>query len=121
MPRTTKKPDLHLVTDDTATTLSSPAHPSPITPQVESAVYDLMRAPTTTAERVKRLQAEAHALALEEVEAMNRLLSQAAERAREIAGGGDAYPVGAREIAGRLATELPQKVETLRMILNRAG
>lgn len=111
MPRTTKKPDLHLVADTTA---------SPITPQVESAVYDLMRAPETTAERVRRLQAEAHALALEEVEAMNRLLMQAAERAREIAAGGEAYPVGAREIATRLAGELPQKVETLRMILNRS-
>ena len=34
----------------------------------ESAVYDLMRAPETTADRVKRLQLEAHALALEEIE-----------------------------------------------------
>ncbi len=118
MPRTTKKPDLHLVTDETEPTFT-PAVASSITPQVESAVYDLMRAPETTAERVKRLQAEAHALALEEVEAMNRLLTQAAERAREIAAGGDAYPVGAREIATRLASELPQKVDTLRMILNR--
>ena len=38
---------------------------------VESAVYDLMRAPETTAERVKRLQLEAHALALEEIEALH--------------------------------------------------
>jgi type II secretory pathway predicted ATPase ExeA len=113
MPRTTKKPDLHLV----AATEQAP--PSPVTAQVEAAVYDLMRAPETTAERVKRLQAEAHALALEEVEAMNRLLSKAAEMAREISAGGDAYPVGARELASRLASDLPQKVETLRMILSR--
>jgi hypothetical protein len=112
MPRTTK-PELHVVE-------GMAADPSPITPQVEAAVYDLMRAPETTAERVKRLQAEAHALALEEVEAMNLLLSQAAQKAKEIAAGGEAYPVGARELASRLATELPQKVETLRMILTRA-
>ena len=41
---------------------------------VESAVYDLMRAPETTAERVKRLQLEAHALALEEIEQLVALM-----------------------------------------------
>ena len=33
----------------------------------EAEVYDLMRAPESTAERVKRLQAEARALALEQI------------------------------------------------------
>lgn len=88
---------------------------------VESAVYDLMRAPETTAERVKRLQLEAHALALEEIEQLERLLMQAAEKAREIAAGGDAYPVGAREIATRLAADLPTKAETIKTIVGRVG
>ena len=87
----------------------------------ESAVYDLMRAPDTTADRVKRLQLEAHALALEEVEALEKLLLDAASKARAIADGGDAYPVGARELASRLATDLPNRAETLRTIIHRVS
>jgi len=87
----------------------------------EAAVYDLMRAPESTAERVKRLQSEAHALALEEIEQLERLLVQAADKAKEIAAGGDAYPVGAREIASRLATDLPTKAETIKTIVGRVG
>ena len=82
-------------------------------------IYDLMRAPETTAERVKRLQMEARALALEEVEELARTLKAAAEIAARIASGGDAYPVGARELAGRLAADLPGKGETLRAIVGR--
>jgi hypothetical protein len=87
----------------------------------EAAVYDLMRAPETTAERVKRLQLEAHALALEEVEQFEKLLTQAADKAKDIASGGDAYPVGVREIAARLAADLPTRAETIRTIVGRVG
>lgn len=87
----------------------------------EAAVYDLMRAPETTAERVQRLQQEAHALALEEIELLEKLLIQAAEKARAIADGGEAYPVGAREIASRLAVDLPSRAETIRTIIHRVG
>lgn len=99
-PKMPSKPDLRLV--------------------AESEVYDLMKPPTTTAERVKRLQAEARALALEEVEALERLLVHAAEKAREIAEGGDAYPVGARELASRLSEDLPMKAETIKAIVSRS-
>ncbi|MHC3128116.1 hypothetical protein OB03_12910, partial [Brevundimonas sp. GN22] len=85
----------------------------------ESEVYDLMRKPESTAERVKRLQAEARALALEQVEALEIALLKAAEMAREIAEGGDAYPVGAREIASRLVDDLPAKAETIKHIVHR--
>ncbi len=98
-PKKPNKPDLRLV--------------------AESEVYDLMKPPATTAERVKRLQAEARALALEEVEALERLLVEAAAKAREIATGGDAYPVGAREIASRLVEDLPAKAETIKAIVSR--
>lgn len=87
----------------------------------EAEIYDLMRAPETTGERVKRLQLEAHALALEEIEQLERLLLQAAEKAKEIASGGDAYPVGAREIASRIAADLPTRAETIKTIVNRIG
>jgi hypothetical protein len=99
-PKPPSKPDLRLV--------------------AESEVYDLMQPPATTAERVKRLQAEARALALEEVELLERLLLQAADRAREIAEGGEAYPVGARELASRLAEDLPMKAETIKAIVSRS-
>lgn len=87
----------------------------------ESEVYDLMRAPETTAERVKRLQAEARALALEEVERLERVLLEAAKIAREISNGGDAYPVGARELASRLSEDLPSKAETIKAIVSKAS
>ncbi len=85
----------------------------------ESEIYDLMRAPESTTERVKRLQLEARALAIEQVEALETLLIQAAAMAKDIAEGGDAYPVGAREIASRLMADLPQKAETIKTIVSR--
>lgn len=100
MVRKSANPDLRLVTP-------------------ESAVYDLMKAPETTADRVKRLQMEARALAAEQVEALEAVLKQAAAMATEIAEGGDAYPVGARELAGRIAADLPIKAETLKAIVGR--
>ena len=87
----------------------------------ESGIYELMKAPETTAERVKRLQAEARALAFEEIERLERLLREAAEAAKMIAAGGDAYPVGARELASRLGEDLPAKAETLKAIAGRVG
>lgn len=86
----------------------------------EAEVYDLMRAPESTAERVKRLQSEARALALEQVEALEVALMKASEMAREIAEGGDAYPVGARELASRLVQDLPAKAETMKAILAKS-
>ncbi|WP_426040076.1 hypothetical protein [Brevundimonas sp. TWP2-3-4b1] len=86
---------------------------------VESEVYDLMRAPESTTERVRRLQMEARALAIEQVEALEKILNDAATLADEIAKGGDAYPVGAREIASRLADDLPAKAETIKAIVSR--
>ncbi|CAN5375218.1 hypothetical protein BH10PSE2_BH10PSE2_26170 [soil metagenome] len=88
--------------------------------EAESAVYEMMRTPESTADRVKRLQAEARALALEQVEALEKVLHQAADMAKEIAEGGDAYPVGAREIAARLVADLPVKADTIKTIVSRS-
>ena len=44
----------------------------------ESGIYELMKTPETTGERVKRLQMEARALAVEEIEALERALREAA-------------------------------------------
>lgn len=99
---------------------SPPVQPDLRLVQAEAEIYDLMRTPETTAERVRRLQLEARALAVEQVEALEAALMQAAALAREIAEGGDAYPVGARELAGRLAADLPSRSETLKAIVSRA-
>ena len=102
MPKSpTAKPDLRLIPGD-------------------AEIYDLMRTPETTSERVRRLQLEARALAVEQVEALERVLMEASRMAREIADGGDAYPVGARELAGRLSADLPGKAETLKAIVSRS-
>ena len=95
------KPDLRLVPGD-------------------AEIYDLMRTPETTSERVRRLQLEARALAVEQVEALEKVLLEAARLAKEIADGGDAYPVGARELASRLHADLPAKAETLKAIVGRS-
>ncbi|WP_339915606.1 hypothetical protein [uncultured Brevundimonas sp.] len=86
----------------------------------EAEIYDLMQPPRTTADRVRRLQQEARALAVEQVEALETALTAAADLAREIADGGDAYPVGTREMASRLATDLPARAGSLRAVIERS-
>ncbi|MBC6980448.1 hypothetical protein [Caulobacter sp. 17J80-11] len=72
------------------------------------------------AQRIKRLQAEAQSLAREHVGVLQSLLKELAVVAEEIADGGDAYPVGAREIARRLAEDVPRTGQTLQAVLNKA-
>ena len=76
-------------------------------------------APETTAARIRRLQAEAQALAREEVAALERRISELAQTARQVAEGGDAYPIGAREVARRLAEELPRQAGVLEALLRK--
>ncbi|CAN7602400.1 hypothetical protein [Caulobacter sp. LjRoot300] len=92
-------------------------------PQLADAVevYDLGRGPETATQRIRRLQREARLLAREQIEALGRDLEGLGQRAREIADGGDAYAVGVREMASRLATDLPQKSQSLLAILSRSG
>lgn len=79
----------------------------------------LMTTPESRSDRIARLQREARALALEDVEALIRLMAQVADAASDIAEGGDAYPVGVREAALRLATDLPARADTLKAISGR--
>jgi len=82
-------------------------------------VYDLGRGPESTAQRVKRLQDEARMLAREEVERLDRDLRKLADQARSIADGGEAYPAGIRELAGRIGVDTAQRAEILRALLER--
>lgn len=92
--------------------------PSSASSQVAE-LYDLGRGPETTAQRVKRLQAEARMLAREEIERLDRGMMDMAALAAEIAAGGEAYPAGVREMASRIAADLPQKAQGLRSIVSR--
>jgi hypothetical protein len=83
-------------------------------------VYGLGREVENSTQRIRRLQQEARLLAREQIEAFEHDLLELAERATEIAEGGEIYPVGARELAARLAEELPKKAQTLESILRRS-
>lgn len=85
----------------------------------ESEVYDLGRGPETTADRVKRLQREARMLAREQAEALELKLTETAALAAEIAGGGEAFPAGVRELATRIHADLDGKEMTLRALVER--
>ena len=84
-----------------------------------AAVYYLGRR-ETTAERVRRLQAEARIVARQHLEQLEHCLIATAEVARDVAEGGEAYPVGVREMASRLSDDLPEKLLTLRALIDRA-
>ena len=82
-------------------------------------VYDLGKGPEKTADRVRRLQAEARILAREQSELLARDLVAMAARAQEIADGGDAYPAGVRELASRVSADLPLKAQGLATLMER--
>jgi hypothetical protein len=70
----------------------------------------------TAAQRAKRLMAEARQAAEEQVQAMEASLADIIAMAAEIAEGGEAYPVGVRELARRLVEETQGRLQTLAAI-----
>jgi len=85
----------------------------------ETEVIDLGRGPETGFQRVRRLQAEARSLALEEIEALCRDINAVAARAAEVAEGGEAFPAGVRDMAARLAADMPERAQAMRVIAER--
>ena len=77
--------------------------------------------PESAAWRIRQLQYEAHALAREQIESFARDLSAMAARAAEISAGGEAYAVGARDLASRLAEDLTHKAQLLLTLVSREG
>ncbi len=71
-------------------------------------------------QRVRRMQHETHLLAQEQVGILARDLDAMAERLSEVAEGGDAYPVGVRELCSRLADELASQAQSMLSIMERA-
>lgn len=72
------------------------------------------------AERVRRLQAEARGLVSEHVRALESALAEVERLSAEIAGGGELYPPGVREIARRLTEEAEVRAQALEAIMARA-
>lgn len=84
-------------------------------------MYDLSRGPDTVADRVKRLQQEAKLLAQEEVESLEHKMEAVCAQAKAISEGGEAYPAGVRDLAGRIAADIDQKAQILQAILERTA
>ena len=85
----------------------------------DSEVYVLGRGPETRAERIRRMQSNARALAREQVEAMTEAMHQVSRMAEEISTGGEAYPVGVRELASRLKADLEGQAKLVETLLAR--
>ena len=73
----------------------------------------------SVAQKVRRLQVEAASLAREQVLTLEHALAEVTRLSVEIADGGEAYPVGAREIARRLAEDAEAAAKNLELILAR--
>lgn len=71
-------------------------------------------------ERIRHLQAEARLLAREQIQALEAALIQLERLSCEIAEGGEAYPVGVREIARRLADDCEARGNTLHLLAGRS-
>ncbi|ESQ79699.1 hypothetical protein AEYBE204_07600 [Asticcacaulis sp. YBE204] len=96
----------------------------PVNLHPHSPLQNLVDATTSAREsrthRVRRLQEEAKSLAREQIAELEVLLDATAKMANEIAEGGEAYPVGARELSRRLADELPRTLQTLRIVTKKS-
>jgi hypothetical protein len=99
----------------------SPVPDTELAAPAASEIVPIARGPETATDRIRRLQWEARMLAAEQAEALGADLEALAVRATEIAEGGEAYPAGVRELASRIAADLPEKAKTLLTILHRTG
>ena len=70
----------------------------------------------TVGERVRRLQAEARQLAKDHIRSLSAAILGAEAIAVDIAGGGEAYPPGIRDLARRFAEDAQARVQTLEAI-----
>ena len=94
------------------------ANPDSTDPKSADNVHDL--GVESGVQRVRRLQHETHALAEEQVMILASDLSAMAGRLGEVAEGGDAYPIGVRELCSRLADELASQAQSMQSIMERA-
>jgi len=84
-------------------------------------IINFAHAPESVAKRIQRLSWEAKVLAAEYAEQFAGEVLVLAERATEIADGGEAYPPGVRELCERMANELRPQANSLLAILRQVG
>ena len=87
-------------------------------PQLNVVTPNFQESPSN---RAKRLLAEAKAAALEHVAALENAMEAVSSLAADVAEGGDAYPVGVRELSRQLADDTISRLQTLHAILNRSA
>lgn len=85
----------------------------------ESEIYLVGKAPESRAERIRRMQECARALAREEVEDLLKAMVDLAGMADQVATGGDAYAVGIREMASRLQADISGQAKSMEALLLR--
>ncbi len=73
--------------------------------------------PETPAARAARLMTEAKQAATEQVVALEEALAAVTQLAHEIAEGGEAYPVGVRDLCRRMAEDVAHRAQTLDALL----
>ena len=82
-------------------------------------VFPSSGAPESPADRIRRLQLETKVLAREHIEMLVAALAEVSRLAGEIADGGEAYAVGARELSRRLTEDTGSAALTLTAIIDR--
>ena len=76
--------------------------------------------PETVAQRILRLQSQAKVMAEEHILELRSALETVNRLAAEVADGGPAYPVGVRELAGRLADEANMRALSIQALVARS-
>jgi hypothetical protein len=71
--------------------------------------------------RIRRLQEEARGMAREHIATLEASLAQVGHIAAEVAEGGDAYPVGVREVARQLVADTESRLLGLQAIIQRTA
>jgi hypothetical protein len=89
----------------------NPSHLNVVTPSFQESASN----------RAKRLMAEARAAALEHVAALETAMEAVAAIAADVGEGGDAYPIGVRELARQLNDETVSRLQTLNAILSKSS
>ena len=76
-------------------------------------------APESSAQTVRRLQAEAKEAAHLHMSELGIALARVVRLAREVSEGGDIYPAGVRDLCRRLSDDVDLKAQTLEALMAR--
>ena len=75
----------------------------------------------TLSARIQRLQRETRVMAVEHIKALEAAIDEVARLAAEVADGGEAYPVGARELSRQMLGDYQGRRRALDAIVGRVA